>query len=66
MSSRLPPEELLAVIRISQAERRAEAHPRVEPDRRPGPNATSQIPLVTPLGSPAREPGTRWSRAVRS
>jgi hypothetical protein len=62
---RLPPEELLKVIRISQAERRAEAHPRTEPDPRHVPIHTGHVPFVAPLRNPVREQA-RWSPMARS
>ena len=67
MTTRLPPEELLQVIRISQQERRSEANPRreVEPER-PAAFRMPAVPIVRGLRRPASEPAGRWSPMVRA
>lgn len=66
MTTRLPAEELLQVIRISQAERRAEARLRhLEPD----PHVEARLPALSALRSarrPAREREGSWSTVPRA
>ena len=66
MTTRLPVEELLQVIRISQAERLSEAHGRrdLQPGRGPV-QRTPSVPLVGGVRRPAQESAGRWQPVTR-
>jgi hypothetical protein len=68
VTNRLPAQELLHVIRISQAERRAEARARRDeaPDLRPFVVHAPEAPLIRGLRRPVHESVARWLPATRA